>query len=243
MIKALFRLLHIERRPTSAIELDSIDISQVEMGKIRRAIGYLSKEPILFSGTLRDNLDPSYHHKDYELWDVLEKIGLKEAVKNNLGGLETEIEANVLVGGRGKKSSDGIIPKIKLDRVQLQLIGIAREILKKPKILVYEEDMLSDKEAENYIDSLIKKYFQESTILCILHKLENLGNFDRVVIMEKGKIIEVGCPLKLLAKRFGDDYITNEESFLAQAILATGKETSEKLFNVIKERVLNKESI
>ena len=138
----------------------------------------------MFTGTLRFNLDPIGMYKDNELWNVLELSHLKEFVMKNLVlGLDTEVTEG------GSNFSVG----------QKQLICLARAILKKSKVLILDEATASvDPETDDMIQSTIRKEFQNSTVLTIAHRLNTIMDSDKIVVLDKGKVIEVDSPMVLL---------------------------------------------
>ena len=142
------------------------------------------KEPFMFTGSLRFNLDPIGVHEDKELWHVLELSHLKEFVMKNLEyGLD-----NVVTDG-GSNFSVG----------QKQLICLARALLRKAKILVLDEATAAvDPETDNLIQSTIRKTFRDSTVLTIAHRLNTIMDSDKIVVLDKGNIVEVDSPTLLL---------------------------------------------
>ena len=138
----------------------------------------------MFTGTLRFNLDPTCIHEDSELWNVLELSHLKEFVMKNL---ELGLDHEVTEGGANFSAG------------QRQLICLARAILKKSKVLILDEATASvDPETDDMIQSTIRKEFQNSTVLTIAHRLNTIMDSDKIVVLDKGKVIEVDSPMVLL---------------------------------------------
>ena len=138
----------------------------------------------MFTGTLRFNLDPTGIHEDSELWNVLGLSHLKEFVMNRLEfGLDNEVTEG------GSNFSIG----------QRQLICLARAILKKAKILVLDEATAAvDPETDDLIQLAIRKEFRDSTVLTIAHRLHTIMDSDKIVVLDKGKVVEVDSPMLLL---------------------------------------------
>ena len=145
--------------------------------------GIIPQDPVIFSVTVRFNLDPFNLYTDIELWDVLELVAMKDAVMSfPLKLLEPVAEG-------GDNFSAG----------QKQLICIARILLRKPKILIMDEATASvDNETDSLIQSRIRDGFKNCTVLTIAHRLHTVMDSNRIMVLDKGKIMELDNPNKLL---------------------------------------------
>uniref|UniRef100_A0A4W3IKJ5 Multidrug resistance-associated protein 1 n=1 Tax=Callorhinchus milii TaxID=7868 RepID=A0A4W3IKJ5_CALMI len=168
------------------IYLDGINISEIGLHDLRSEITIIPQEPVVFSGSLRMNLDPFEHHSDNDLWNALELAHLKTFVSDLPNTLNHECSEG------GENLSVG----------QRQLICLARALLRKSKVLVLDEataavDLVTDK----LIQSTIKSHFDQSTVLTIAHRLHTIMDYTRVLVLDKGEIIEFDTPANLLAKK------------------------------------------
>ena len=142
------------------------------------------QEPVLFTGTLRFNLDPVGEYSEKEIWNALELSHLKVHINKNLPlGLESEVAEG------GYNFSVG----------QRQLICLARALLRNAKILVLDEATAAvDPETDDLIQKTIRKEFKECTVLTIAHRLNTILDSDKIFVLGKGKILEVDSPSNLL---------------------------------------------
>ncbi|KAI9342571.1 P-loop containing nucleoside triphosphate hydrolase protein [Obelidium mucronatum] len=182
IISAVFRLVEFHE---GTIEVDGVDISCLELSDLRSRMAIIPQAPILFDGTIRSNLDPFIHHTDDELWAVLDKCSLKEFV-SNLGG---KLEAPVAEGGSN------------LSIGQRQLLCLGRAMLVKSKVLLIDEATASvDLETDLYIQKVLRDEFSECTILCIAHRLNTLMDYDKILVLESGRLMEFDSPNNLANK-------------------------------------------
>ena len=141
---------------------------------------------MLFSGTLRLNLDPFGYHSDEAVWKSLELAHLKDYATSLEKGLEHEVAEG------GENLSVG----------QRQLVCLARALLRKTKILILDEATAAvDLETDDLIQATIRKEFKESTVLTIAHRLNTIMDYDRIMVLDKGTIAEFDSPGALLENR------------------------------------------
>ncbi|BFZ19876.1 hypothetical protein BsWGS_22915 [Bradybaena similaris] len=178
---ALFRLAEAA---AGKISIDERNIAALGLHNLRGNITILPQDPVIFSGTLRMNLDPSEKHSDEQIWEALEHAHLKSFVK----GLPSQLDYQCGEGGQN------------LSMGQRQLLCLARCLLRKSKILVLDEATAAvDMETDDLIQKTIRSEFKDSTVLTIAHRLNTIMDYDRVIVMDKGKIIEMDSPQALLA--------------------------------------------
>ena len=181
LLLTLFRL--VEPSDDSVIEIDGINCLQLGLRDLRRSLSIIPQEPVLFSGTLRFNLDPFNEFTDEDIWDTLKKCKLYEYIYNK------EEKLNHLVSEGGANFSAG----------QKQLICIGRALLKKSKVLLLDEATSSiDKYTDTLIQELIRKEFKDVTVICIAHRLDTIIDYDRILVLSNGKIKEFDTPQNLL---------------------------------------------
>ncbi|CAC5416858.1 Pleiotropic ABC efflux transporter of multiple drugs YBT1,Cystic fibrosis transmembrane conductance regulator,ABC transporter C family member 14,ATP-binding cassette sub-family C member Sur,Multidrug resistance-associated protein 5,Putative uncharacterized protein YKR104W,Multidrug resistance-associated protein 9 [Mytilus coruscus] len=181
LITALYRLVELRN---GYINIDGIDISLIPLNVLRSRLSTIPQDPVMFSGTLRYNLDPFDNYTDDELWNSLEKAHIKKKILQYDNGLQLLIEEN------GDNFSVG----------ERQLICLARAILRKRKILVLDEATASvDTDTDSLIQKTIKEAFSDCTVLTIAHRLKTVTDSDILIIMDNGNIIETGRPEDLLA--------------------------------------------
>ncbi|XP_055943743.1 multidrug resistance-associated protein 1-like [Argiope bruennichi] len=193
---SLFRIIE----PVSGtISIDDIDITKIGLHNLRKKLTIIPQDPVLFTGTLRINLDPNNEYSDDQLWESLEKSYLKTFVSNLQEGLEYEIEEG------GSNLSAG----------QRQLVCLARALLKNSKILVLDEATASvDMDTDNLIQNTIRTAFADRTVITIAHRINTVLDYDKIVVLENGNIVEVGNPSNLLENQNSRFYSMNKQAGL-----------------------------
>jgi ATP-binding cassette subfamily C (CFTR/MRP) protein 1 len=157
-------LFRIQELADGKLYIDNLDISTVPLHVLRKKLGIIPQDPVMFSASVRFNLDPFKQFSDEEIWKVLENSNIKEHVLS----LPKKLDEEVSEGGDNFSAG------------QRQLICIARAILRKPKILVLDEATASiDNETDNLIQVMIRKQFSECTVLTIAHRLNTIIDSDR----------------------------------------------------------------
>ncbi|XP_014031660.1 ATP-binding cassette sub-family C member 10 isoform X2 [Salmo salar] len=175
---ALFRMVELNQ---GQILLDGVDTSQVGLAQLRSKLAIIPQDPFLFSGTVRENLDPCGHHPDSRLLEALEHCHLSPVI-NRIGGLGAE------VGEQGKSLSLG----------QRQLLCLARALLTEANILCIDEATASvDQKTDKLLQQTIREKFQDKTVLTIAHRINTIMDSDRVLVMHSGKVVEFDTPADL----------------------------------------------
>jgi ATP-binding cassette subfamily C (CFTR/MRP) protein 1 len=183
---ALFRISEIEK--DGSIVVDGINTGNIGTAALRLNLSIIPQDPVMFSNTVRYNLDPFATATDEELWDVLKKVQMGEAIAGLPKGLDDEVAEG------GENFSQG----------QRQLLCIARSLLRKPKILVLDEATASiDNETDATIQRMIRENFQDATVLTIAHRLNTIMDSDRILVLDDGHIAELDTPENLLKKENG----------------------------------------
>ena len=185
MMIALFRITDLCE---GSISIDGIDLSTLGLEDVRRALCIIPQDPVLFSATVRFNLDPFNESTDEDIWSVLEQVELKDVIEN----LPNQLEDDVHEGG--SNFSVG----------QRQLICMARALLRHPKILILDEATASlDNETDTFLQQMIRKQFANCTTLTIAHRLNTIMDSTRVCVMDQGVVAEFDTPYNLLHKENG----------------------------------------
>ncbi|XP_028333034.1 canalicular multispecific organic anion transporter 2 isoform X2 [Gouania willdenowi] len=183
MTLCLFRLLEAA---AGEIIIDQVKISEIGLHDLRSKLTIIPQEPVLFSGTLRMNLDPFDMYSDEEVWKVLEHSHLHRFVSNHTAKLELEC-----VEG-GENLSVG----------QRQLVCLGRALLRKTRILVLDEATAAiDLETDDLIQSTIRTQFESCTVFTIAHRLNTIMDYTRVLVLDQGQIAEFDTPSNLIAQR------------------------------------------
>ncbi|XP_044159188.1 multidrug resistance-associated protein 1-like [Bufo gargarizans] len=176
----LFRILE---PAIGSIHIDGTDIAKLGLHELRSKITIIPQDPVLFSGSLRMNLDPFDNYSDEEIWTALELAYLKSFASSLPDGL------NHMCSEGGENLSVG----------QRQLVCLARAVLRKTKILVLDEATAAvDLETDDLIQSTIKKEFEDCTVITIAHRLNTIMDYSRIVVFDKGEIAEFDTPSRLL---------------------------------------------
>jgi len=156
----------------------------VTIRSLRSSIGYVSQEPFLFTGTVRENIAYGLDVSDSEVEDVAEQANAHGFITDLEDGYDTE------VGQRGDRLSGG----------QRQRIAIARVLLRDPEILVLDEATSHvDNETEVLIQQSLEKVTEDRTTFSIAHRLSTVRDADRILVLEDGEIVERGSHDELLA--------------------------------------------
>jgi len=180
---ALFRLIE---PANGRIIIDGVDISKIGLHDLRKKVTIIPQDPVLFSGTLRLNLDPFETYSDEQIWDSLKHSHLYEYVS----GLPDKLEHLCAEGGEN------------LSVGQRQLICLARALLRKSKILVLDEATAAvDLQTDELIQSTIREQFKDSTILTIAHRLNTIMDYDKILVLHEGKLMEMDSPTELLKNK------------------------------------------
>ncbi|XP_069695544.1 multidrug resistance-associated protein 1 isoform X5 [Periplaneta americana] len=168
------------------ILIDGVDISRLGLHALRSRLTIIPQDPVLFSGTLRLNLDPFGQYSDVDVWRALEHAHLKAFVK----GLPAALEHQVSEGGEN------------LSVGQRQLICLARALLRKTKVLILDEATAAvDLETDDLIQRTIRSEFKDCTVLTIAHRLNTIMDSNRVIVLDRGLLVEYDTPEGLLQNR------------------------------------------
>ncbi|XP_015211606.1 ATP-binding cassette sub-family C member 3 isoform X2 [Lepisosteus oculatus] len=183
MTLCLFRILEAAG---GEITIDGVKISEIGLHDLRSKLTIIPQEPVLFSGTLRMNLDPFEQYTDEDIWRALELSHLKKFVSSQ----ETKLNYECSEGGEN------------LSVGQRQLVCLARALLRKTRILILDEATAAiDLETDDLIQSTIRTQFEDSTVFTIAHRLNTIMDYTRILVLDKGQIAEFDTTSNLLAMK------------------------------------------
>ncbi|XP_032362004.1 ATP-binding cassette sub-family C member 4 isoform X1 [Etheostoma spectabile] len=213
LVSALFRLAE----PQGKIYIDGVLTSEIGLHDLRQKISIIPQDPVLFTGSMRKNLDPFNQLSDEDLWKALEEVQLKSVVEELPGKLETVLAES------GSNFSVG----------QRQLVCLARAILRENRILVIDEATANvDPRTDELIQKTIRDKFRDCTVLTIAHRLNTIIDSDRILVLDAGKIDAYDEPYTLLQDPDGIFY---------KMVQQTGKQEAAALLEAAK-RVYNNRS-
>uniref|UniRef100_A0A8B9JVZ3 ATP-binding cassette, sub-family C (CFTR/MRP), member 3 n=1 Tax=Astyanax mexicanus TaxID=7994 RepID=A0A8B9JVZ3_ASTMX len=183
MTLCLFRLLEAAG---GEITIDGVKIKEIGLHDLRSKLTIIPQEPVLFSGTLRMNLDPFEKYSDDDMWNALTLSHLHKFVSNQPAKLALECSEG------GENLSVG----------QRQLICLARALLRKTRILILDEATAAiDLETDDLIQSTIRTQFEDCTVFTIAHRLNTIMDYTRILVLDKGQIAEFDTPVNLIAQK------------------------------------------
>lgn len=199
---SLFRFME----PTSGqIFIDGIDIHSIGLDDLRSRLTIIPQDPVLFSGTLRSNLDPFGQYDDAILWAALKRSHL-------IDGQQQQQNQTQSTNPSSSSSSVNIENIITLDspvtssgsnwsQGQRQLIALARALVKKTSLIVLDEATSSvDFDTDHQIQETIRREFTDSTLLCIAHRIRTVADYDRILVLDQGQVKEFDTPYELMTR-------------------------------------------
>ncbi|KAH0537922.1 hypothetical protein FGG08_005404 [Glutinoglossum americanum] len=189
---ALFRFLEARE---GSIHIDGLDISKIKLHDLRSRLAIIPQDPVLFSGTVRSNLDAFSEHTDAELCDALGRVHLVHTVSRDDYTSNSDTNINVFEDLSSRISEGGL----NLSQGQRQLLCLARAIVGRPKIIILDEATSAvDMATDALIQRSIREEFGNSTLLVIAHRLSTIADFDRILVMNDGRAVEYGDPQTLM---------------------------------------------
>ncbi|KAK6580866.1 hypothetical protein PZA11_006354 [Diplocarpon coronariae] len=221
---ALFRFLEASE---GSIYIDGLDISKIKLQALRSRLAIIPQDPVLFSGTVRSNLDAFDEHSDSELRDALQRVHLISA--SNSEPLAASGTTSRPSRSCNQRQTSGLSPHqnqnpspnqnanpfgsllspiseggLNLSQGQRQLLCLARAIVSRPKIMVLDEATSAvDMATDALIQHSIRAEFGDSTLLVIAHRLSTIADFDKILVMGDGRVEEFGSPRELFANERG----------------------------------------
>lgn len=182
IMSTLFRLIELS---AGSITIDGLDISTIGLQDLRSRLAIIPQDPTLFKGTIRTNLDPFSEHTDLELWSALRQSDLISSTASLDDKSPGRIHLDGIVEDEGLNFSLG----------QRQLMALARALVKGSQIIVCDEATSSvDMETDEKIQNTMASAFRGKTLLCIAHRLKTIIGYDRICVMDQGRIVELDEP-------------------------------------------------
>ncbi|OTA59277.1 abc transporter [Hypoxylon sp. EC38] len=186
IIRSLLRSTHVV---SGSITIDGIDISRIPLKRLRESISFVPQDSVIFSGDVRTNLDPLGRLDETELQSVLTACNLIQARGVDGQAPSFGLSTHTQVAGNGRNFSNG----------QRQILGLARAMCRRSKVVILDEATASvDHETDVRMQQLIRSEFAGSTIITIAHRLRTIIDYDQVIVMDDGKVLETGSPVELM---------------------------------------------
>ncbi|QRW13623.1 ABC transporter transmembrane region [Ceratobasidium sp. AG-Ba] len=196
-----------------SIRIDGIDITKISLQDLRSKLTIIPQDPVLFSGTVRDNLDPFHQHTDAECVDVLHRVQLTAPVvsarttpgstrppspsfldEDEADIARLTIALNTRVSAGGANFSQG----------QRQLFSLARALLRRNSIVIMDESTSSlDYATDQKIQDTIREEFQDALTITVAHRIRTIIEHDRLMVLDRGHIIEFDTPWNLIEREGG----------------------------------------
>ena len=184
-------LLRLPANTEGEITIAGIPLANHNVQDVRSAIAVIPQNPFLFNNVLRRSLDPADKFPDIELWNILEKVQMKSTVESREGQLYCHVTEN------GSNFSVG----------ERQLICFARALLFNKKVIIMDEATSSmDVGTDDLIQKIIRREMTHCTVITIAHRLSTVIDYDRIMVLEDGKVVEMGSPNVLLNNKLSYFY-------------------------------------
>lgn len=227
IITALFRFLDPE---TGYIKIDGVDITSIGLKTLRQAITIIPQDPTLFTGTIRSNLDPFNSYNDENIYEALRRVNLitSNEVLNTSNAITSDENVNKFLNLENEITEGGG----NLSQGQRQLMCLARSLLRSPKIMLLDEATASiDYESDSRIQQTIRQEFSESTILTIAHRLRSIIDYDKILVMDAGEVIEFDHPYNLIKNASSTFFSMCQDSGELEVLVQLAKEAYTKKVN------------
>ncbi len=185
LLQVLLRTVDVAE---GVVSIDGINIVQVPRRELRRRLAVIPQDPVLFSGSVRDNLDPFSEYSDEAVWRALERFSMREAVEKLPKGLQASVEE------RGRNFSVG----------QRQLMCAVRAILRGTRVLCLDECTANvDVQTTEKIQKTLQQDLTGCTVITIAHRINTIISSDLILVLSEGRVAEFGSPAELLQRPQG----------------------------------------
>ncbi|KAJ2646880.1 ABC transporter C member 13 [Coemansia sp. RSA 1250] len=203
--QALIRLVEPD---SGSIEIDGVNISTIGLHDLRSQISIVPQDPVLFEGTVRENLDPDNNYSDDEIWQALKKARIDHLMEKATGVYTPVVNIDSIADTEGPWiAGTGLNKWVEADGRnfslgQRQLLCLCRALLWRRGILILDEATANvDSETDELMQNIIRKEFADCTAITIAHRLNTIMDSDRVLVMDQGQIVEFGKPDVLLSQK------------------------------------------
>lgn len=249
IITAFFRFLDPE---TGTIKIDGVDITTIGLRNLRQAITIIPQDPTLFAGTIRSNLDPFDQYDDAQIYEALKRVNLIEprdsttASSSSTNTTAQSLTINGEIGDAGEvvtgseenqnkfHNLENVIAEGggNLSQGERQLVCLARSLLKNPRVILLDEATSSiDYKSDAMIQQTIRDEFGQSTILTIAHRLRTIIDYDKILVMDAGQVVEYDNPYVLITNKDSLFYSMCENSGELDSLIKLAKEAYVKKKN------------
>ena len=197
IVDLLLRIYNVEE---NTIFIDGVDIMKLPIEKVRNSIGYVPQDGFLFSDTISNNISLSYGKRDDAYEDVIHAAKLSDVHENII---EFSDGSQTIIGERG----------VTLRRGQRQRVAIARAMIKNPAIMILDDSVsaVDTKTEETILSNLQETRYGKTTIL-IAHRISTLKTVDRIIIVDNGKVLDIGSHTELIARcEFYQDMVERQK--------------------------------
>lgn len=185
LVAALFRMPDPQ---LGKVLIDGVDLGTLEIQAARRAMAVITQDPVLFATSLRKNLDPFDKFDDQAIWTALDQVQLKDKIRELTGGLDFTLAESGMSFSVGER----------------QLLCLARALLQRSKILIMDEPTANvDFVTDSLIQQVIREKFSDCTVLTIAHRINTIMDYDKVLVLEQGHLVEYDTPRVLAGKQNG----------------------------------------
>ena len=219
----ILELIEDNENKKGYIKLDNVNIEELGLHVVRKKATIIPQDPTLFTGTIRYNIDPFNEFLDLDIISALKKVHIWEALttneeylKNN--GDEEVARLHMQVTDGGSNFSLG----------QRQLLCMARALIRRPRVLLMDEATASiDEMTDHLIQKMIRTEFLHTTVVTIAHRLNTIIQYDKIMVLDHGRIVEFDSPIKLF---------DNDDSYFSGLIKEQGKEFEKRMKYLAKHR-------
>ncbi|KAJ3113003.1 hypothetical protein HK098_007865, partial [Nowakowskiella sp. JEL0407] len=198
---AFFRILPFA---SGTIKIDGLDIQNIGLHDLRSRLTIIPQDPVLFSGTLRQALDPLEEHDDEAIWGALQRVQFLESMQQHQDTQKSEefsdVESSSALTLEYNVAENGT----NFSQGQRQLLCLARALLRKSKVVILDEATASvDNATDALIQQTIRSELSNATVLTIAHRLRTVVDYDLILVLDHGKLLEFDTPWTLLQKESG----------------------------------------
>jgi len=216
LLVCMYRLTELS---AGSIKIDGVNIADLDLDTLRRAISIIPQDPTLFTGTIRYNLDPENVKTDDEIWAALRQANLSSYVEDLSMKLETQVGEGGSIFSVGGK----------------QLLCLARALLRDARVIVIDEATANiDNVTDELIQQTIRTQFAQSTVITIAHRLNTIIDSDRVLVLDRGEVVQFDAPSALLK------IPAHQPSIFRDLVEETGSQSARKLIRMASTQSLTK---